>query len=54
MSGDSLKYGIYGGTMPGERLAMLGRVTRNSDILQKARFAIKVRNTMTERGIEWR
>jgi len=53
-SGDSLHYGIYGGTMPGERLAMVGRLTKNSIILQKARFAIKVRDTMTERGIEWR
>ena len=53
-SGDSLHYGIYGGTMPGERLAMVGRVTRNSGIMQKVRFANKVRNTMIERGIEWR
>ena len=53
-SGDSLHYGIYGGTMPGERLAMVGRLTKNSIIRQKARFAIKVRDTMTERGIEWR
>lgn len=51
MSGDSLKYGIYGGTMPGERLAMLGRVTRNSDIMQKVRFANKVRSIMTERSM---
>ena len=51
---DSLHYGIYGGTMPGERLAMVGRVTRNSGIMQKVRFANKVRNTMIERGIEWR
>ena len=51
---DSLYHGIYGGTMPGERLAMVGRLTKNSIIRQKARFAIKVRNTMTERGIEWR
>ena len=53
-SGDSLHFGIYGGTMPGERLAMVGRVTRNSGIMQKVRFANKVRNTMIERGIEWR
>jgi hypothetical protein len=51
MSGDSLQYGIYGGTMPGERIAMLGRVTRNSGILQKVRFANKVRNIMKERGM---
>ena len=53
-SGDSLHYGIYGGTMPGERLAMVGRVTRNSGIMQKVRFANKVRSVMTERGIQWR
>lgn len=51
MSGDSLQFGIYGGTMPGERLAMMGRVNRNSRILQKVRFANKVRNTMKERGM---
>jgi hypothetical protein len=50
-SGDSLHFGIYGGTMPGERLAMMGRVNRNSRILQKVRFANKVRNTMKERGM---
>ena len=53
-SGDSLQYGIYGGTMPGERLAMVGRVTRNSGIMQKVRFANKVRSTMLERGIQWK
>jgi len=52
--GQQLYFGIYGGTMPGERLAMVGRLTKNSIIRQKARFAIKVRDTMTERGIEWR
>ena len=51
MSGDSLQYGIYGGTMPGERMAMLGRVTRNSGIRQKVRFANKVRSIMLERGM---
>jgi hypothetical protein len=35
-------------------LAMVGRVTRNSGIMQKVRFANKVRSTMTERGIQWR
>jgi hypothetical protein len=52
-SDDSLYFGIYGGTMPGERLAMVGRVTRNSGIMQKVRFASKVRSTMLERGIQW-
>ena len=52
-SDDSLYFGIYGGTMPGERLAMVGRVTRNSGIMQKVRFANKVRSTMLEMGIQW-
>ena len=53
MRGPQVYFGIYGGTMPGERLAMLGRVTRNSGIMQKVRFASKVRSTMLERGIQW-
>lgn len=49
--GQQLYFGIYGGTMAGERLAMVGRVTTNSGIMQKVRFAHKVRRTMRERGI---
>lgn len=49
--GQQLYYGIYGGTMAGERLSMMGRVTKNSVIMQKVSFAHKVRRTMKERGI---
>ena len=49
--GQQLYFGIYGGTMAGERLAMMGRVTKNSLIKQKVSFAHKVRRTMKERGI---
>jgi len=49
--GQQLYYGIYGGTMAGERLSMMGRVTKNSVIIQKVSFAHKVRRTMKERGI---
>ncbi len=54
MHGPQLDFGIYGGTMPGERLAMVGRVTKNGYNRMKIRFASRVRDTMTERGIEWR
>jgi len=37
--------------MAGERLAMMGRVTKNSLVKQKVSFAHKVRRTMKERGI---
>lgn len=49
--GQQLYFGIYGGTMAGERLAMMGRVTKNSLIKQKVSFAHKVRRTMKEKGI---
>ena len=49
--GQQLYFGIYGGTMPGERLAMMGKVTKNSLVKQKVSFAHKVRRTMKERGI---
>jgi len=49
--GQQLYYGIYGGTMAGERLSMMGRVTKNSLIKQKVSFAHKVRRTIKERGI---
>ena len=49
--GQQLYFGIYGGTMAGERLSMMGRVTKNSVIIQKVSFAHKVRRTMKERGI---
>ena len=49
--GHQLYFGIYGGTMAGERLAMMGRVTKNSLVKQRVSFAHKVRRTMKERGI---
>jgi hypothetical protein len=49
--GQQLYFGIYGGTMAGERLAMMGRVTKNSLVKQKVSFAHKVRRTIKERGI---
>jgi hypothetical protein len=51
MRGPQLHFGIYGGTMPGERLAMLGKVTKNSYNKMKITFANKVRKTIRERGI---
>jgi hypothetical protein len=51
MRGPQLHFGIYGGTMPGERLVMVGRVTKNAYNRMKIKFASKVRKTMQERGI---
>lgn len=49
--GDQIYFGIYGGTMAGERLLMVGRSMKNSTNKNKLAFAKKVRNTMRERGI---
>ena len=49
--GDALDYGIYGGTMAGERLAMVGMSMKGSTNRNKLAFAHKVRRTMRERGI---
>ena len=49
--GPQLYYGIYGGTMPGERLLMLGRSVKRATLANKVNFARKVRKTMRERGI---
>jgi hypothetical protein len=49
--GPQLYYGIYGGTMPGERLLMLGRSVKKATLANKVNFARKVRKTMRERGI---
>jgi len=49
--GDQIYFGIYGGTMAGERLLMVGRSMKNSTNKNKLAFATKVRNTMRERGI---
>jgi hypothetical protein len=49
--GDQLYFGIYGGTMAGERLLMVGRSMKNSTNKNRLAFARKVRRTMKERGI---
>jgi len=49
--GQQLYYGIYGGTMAGERLAMVGMSMKGSTNRNKLAFAHKVRRTMIERGI---
>jgi len=51
MRGPQLYYGIYGGTMPGERLLMLGRSVKRAPLANKVNFARKIRNAMRERGI---
>ena len=52
LRGPQRYFGIYGGTMPGERLVMLGKTTKKSAIQNKLAFARKVRTTMRERGID--
>jgi len=49
--GDQIYFGIYGGTMAGERLLTAGRSMKNSANKQKLRFANKVRSAMKERGL---
>lgn len=51
MRGTQIYYGIYGGTMPGERLLKLGRSMKKAEYANKVNFANKVRKTMKERGI---
>jgi len=51
MRGTQIYYGIYGGTMPGERLLKLGRSMKKAEYANKVNFANKVRKTMRERGI---
>lgn len=51
MRGPQLFFGIYGGTMPGERLTMMDKVSKNAHIKMKVKFANKVRKIMRERGI---
>jgi hypothetical protein len=51
MRGTQIYYGIYGGTMPGERLLKLGRSMKKAEYANKLNFANKVRRTMKERGI---
>ena len=49
--GQQLYFGIYGGTMAGERLLMVGMPMTGSTNKNKLAFAHKVRRTMKERGI---
>ena len=49
--GQQLYFGIYGGTMAGERLAMVGMSMKGSTNRNKLAFAHKVRHIMKERGI---
>ena len=49
--GQQLYFGIYGGTMAGERLDMVGMPMKGSTNRNKLAFAHKVRRTMKERGI---
>jgi hypothetical protein len=51
LRGTQVNYGIYGGTMPGERLLMLKRSVKKAEYMVKVNFARKVRKTMRERGI---
>lgn len=48
-----ITFGIYGGTLPGERMAMLGKVNKNPHSRMKVNFARRVRKAMKERGIGW-
>jgi hypothetical protein len=49
--GTQIYYGIYGGTMAGERLVVAGMSTKNSTNKNRIAFARKVRKTMKERGM---
>jgi hypothetical protein len=51
MRGHQLYFGIYGGTMAGERLLQAGRSMKNSTNKNKLAFAHKVRRAMKERGL---
>lgn len=44
-------FGIYGGTMPAERLGILGKLNTNGYIQQKVNFARRVRKTIKDRGL---
>ena len=51
MRGHQLYFGIYGGTMAGERLLQANRSMKNATNKNKLAFARKVRRAMKERGI---
>lgn len=49
--GTQIYFGIYGGTMAGERLVEAGMSRKNSTNKNRIAFARKVRKTMKERGM---
>jgi hypothetical protein len=49
--GTQIYYGIYGGTMAGERLVVAGMSIKNATNKNKIAFARKVRKAMKERGM---
>jgi hypothetical protein len=49
--GTQIYYGIYGGTMAGERLVVAGMSIKNATNKNRIAFARKVRKTMKERGM---
>ncbi len=51
MRGTQIHYGIYGGTMPGERLTALGHSPKKGEVANKIVFARKVRALIKERGL---
>lgn len=49
--GTQIYYGIYGGSMAGERLVVAGMSIKNATNKNRIAFARKVRKTMKERGM---
>jgi hypothetical protein len=49
--GTQIYYGIYGGTMAGERLVVAGMSIKNATNKNRIAFARKVRKAMKERGM---
>jgi len=46
-----ITFGIYGGTLPAERMAMMNKLNKNNYVRMKVNFAKRVRKRMKERGI---
>ena len=51
MRGPQVYFGIYGGTMPGERLLKTNNSMKNKYNKNKVQFANRVRRIMIERGL---
>jgi hypothetical protein len=51
MRGPQVYFGIYGGTMPGERLLKTNNSMKNKYNKNKVQFANRVRRIMIERGV---